>query len=397
MFVHATALPHVLPPSAYSDAAVFAAEQKQLLRPSWQFVALRQQQLARPGDQVVRELHGVPVVVRNDAGVINTFVNVCAHRHAMLAAPSCKHQGTLTCQYHGWQYDDDGALKKLPDGRSFAGLDARALRLKKLRTEVVGELVFASLADHNSTTNNDDSAGFIDGLGAMGAEFVRCFGDHWPVRTWVTEHDVNWKVIVENAVESYHVPAVHPHTFTAFRAPELHEHTLHERYTRYVDNKPWDGFAGFVAQTLAKLWLPQPTLARFTHTHVFPTTLLYYGDLVSTVVSLEPLGPTRTRQVAVSFLPKALRSSLWRPVQWAFGRTFAALGERILREDMAAWPSIQQGLMHSTHEGVLSCREERVYAFQQYVAAGIAAAQTSTDSNSNSNSNIVAIGARRRG
>jgi choline monooxygenase len=391
MFVHSTALPHVLPPSAYSDAAVFAAEQQQLLRRSWQFVAVRSTQLAHPGDQVVRELHGVPVVVRNDDGVINAFVNVCAHRHAMVAAPSCKHQGTLTCQYHGWQYDDDGALKKLPDGRSFAGLDARALRLKKLRTDVVGELVFASLADRN----DDDSTGFIDGLGDMGAEFVRCFGDHFPVRTWVTEHDVNWKVIAENAVESYHVPAVHPNTFTAFRAPELHDHTLHPRYTRYVDKKPWDGFAGVVAQTLAKTWLPQPTLSRFTHTHVFPTTLLYYGDLVSTVVSLEPLSATRTRQVAVSFLPKTLRSSLWRPLQWAFGRTFAALGERILREDMAAWPSIQQGLLHSEQAGVLSCREERVYAFQQYVAAGIAAAHASTD-NGNDN-NVVAIGARRRG
>jgi choline monooxygenase len=397
MFVHATALPHVLPPSAYSDAAVFAAEQLQLLRPSWQFVALRQQQLARPGDQVVRELHGVPVVVRNDAGVINAFVNVCAHRHAMLAAPSCKHQGTLTCQYHGWQYDDDGALKKLPDGRSFAGLDARAMRLKKLRTEVVGELVFASLAD-----NDNDGAGFIDGLGDLGVEFVRCFGDHFPVRTWVTEHDVNWKVIAENAVESYHVPAVHPTTFTAFRAPELHDHTLHHRYTRYVDNKPWDGFAGFVAQTLAKLWLPRPTLQRFTHTHVFPTTLLYYGDLVSTVVSLEPLSARRTRQVAVSFLQKTLRSSWWRPLQWAFGRTFAALGERILREDMTTWPSIQQGLLHSHQAGVLSCREERVYAFQRYVADGIAAAHTTTDTVNDNDSNtrhadVVAIGGRRRG
>lgn len=385
MFVHSTALPHLLPPSAYSDASVFAAEQRELLRRSWQFVALRSTQLAQHGDQVVRELHGVPVVVRNDDGVINTFVNVCAHRHAMLAAPSCKHQGTLTCQYHGWQYDDDGALKKLPDGRSFQGINAHAMRLKKLRTEVVGELVFASLAERN----DDDTAGFVDGLSDMGPEFVRCFGDHFPVRTWVTEHDVNWKVIAENAVESYHVPAVHPHTFSAFRAPELHDHTLHPRYTRYVDNKPWDGVAGFLAVTLAKTWLPQPTLARFTHTHVFPTTLLYYGDLVSTVVSLEPLSATRTRQVAVSFLPKTLRTSLWRPLQWLFGRTFAALGERILREDMAAWPSIQQGLLHSHHAGVLSCREERVYAFQQYVAAGLATHTASAD--------VVSIGARRRG
>jgi choline monooxygenase len=393
MFVHDTALPHVLLPSAYCDAAVFAAEQQQLLRRSWQFVAVRSTQLARHGDQVVRELHGVPVVVRNDNGVIHTFVNVCAHRHAMLTAPACKHQATLTCQYHGWQYDDDGALQKLPDGRSFRGLDARALRLKKLRTEVVGELVFASLADRN----DDDTVGFIDSLADIGAEFVRCFGDHFPVRTWVTEHDVNWKVIAENAVESYHVPAVHPTTFTAFRAPELHDHTLHQRYTRYVDNKPWDGFAGFVAKTLAKTWLPRPTLTRFTHTHVFPTTLLYYGDLVSTVVSLEPLSATRTRQVAVSLLPKTLRSSLWRPVQWAFGRTFAALVERILREDIAAWPSIQQGLLHSHQAGVLSCREERVYAFQQYVAAGIAAAHTSNSNSNAGHADVVAINARRRG
>jgi hypothetical protein len=42
--------------------------------------------------------------------------------------------------------------------------------------------------------------------------------------------------------------------------------------------------------------------------------------------------------------------------------------KRILREDMVRWPPVQRGLETSGQKGVLSAREERVFAFQDYIA-----------------------------
>jgi nitrite reductase/ring-hydroxylating ferredoxin subunit len=372
MFVHDGVLPHPLPARAYVDAASFDDEMTRLFRPAWHFAGL-QRDLARHGDQLARDIAGVPVVVRNDHGALHAFVNVCAHRHSLVAAPGCSRAASLKCRYHGWEYGCDGALKKLPDGRSFQGLDARGIALRQVRLEVVGPLVMVNL--------DVDAAPFVKSLGSMGEELVRHFGDHIPAgRAWSTEHPVNWKVIAENAVESYHVPALHPTTFKAFRAPELHEHELHPRYTRYLDKKPWENdVTGLAARALAKLLLCAPTMKRFTQAHVFPSILLYYNDVVSTLIALEPTGPTSTRHVAISFVPRSIRwPVLLRPLQWLFGKLFMAMGARILREDMRAWPDIQRGLAHRAAsdddtQGMLSCREERVYAFQRYAEVPSAA------------------------
>lgn len=136
---------------------------------------------------------------------------------------------------------------------------------------------------------------------------------------------------------------------------------------------------GFGARTIGRLLYGLPTPARFTHTHVFPTLLFYYNDLFSSLVALTPLGPTRTRQTAVSLLPRRLRSPLLRPLQWAMGVAFGVLGGRVLREDMNLWPAIQRGLAASSHRGALSRREERVYAFQESIAARVPAARARPD------------------
>jgi choline monooxygenase len=361
MFHHEGVLPHLLRPGAYCEEHAFEAEMKALFRPAWQLACLTRD-LRRPGDQVVRELGGVPIVLRNEAGELRGFVNICAHRHCLVAPPECRRAEKLSCMYHGWEYGPDGGLARLPDGRSFKGIDAKSISLRRLGLEIVGPLVFANL---------DPSAPlFVSSLGALGAEVTRFFGDHRPSRVWSTEHDVNWKVIAENAVESYHVPVVHAATFGEFRPPELHEHTLHARYTRYLDKKPWENdLTGLSARVLLRLLVPSPTMQRFTQAHVFPGLLLYYGELVSTLIALEPLGPSRTRHVAITFVPRTVRGGAWmRPLQWAFGKLFSRLGERVLREDMRLWPAVQRGMTHSHHEGALSCREERVFAFQRWVA-----------------------------
>jgi phenylpropionate dioxygenase-like ring-hydroxylating dioxygenase large terminal subunit len=208
-------------------------------------------------------------------------------------------------------------------------------------------------------------------LGTFADEFLQFFANCRHIDTWVTEHPVNWKIVCENAVESYHVPMVHPNTFEDYRAEELHDHRLEPSYTRYADLMEYRSEKS--AEALAfrfYSWflLRNPTNKRFTHVHLFPNMLLYFGDIYSSLTVVEPLEAKRTRYTMFSFAPNAI---YWGPA----GRALQALSmkvlvsqfKKILREDMVRWPPVQQGLEHSRHTGVLSAREERVYAFQDFV------------------------------
>lgn len=364
MFQHTGALDHVLSPRDYVAPDAFAREARALFASQWHFAAVADD-LDRPGAHVAREVAGRPVLLRHDGERVRAFENVCAHRHCRLVPPGAGRSPVLRCGYHGWEYAGDGRVARIPDGPSFRGFRAEGLRLRELPVERLGGLHFVR--------SGEPGEGLRDSLGPLAAEIDRYYGRHRCVWRWTTEHDVNWKVIAENAVESYHVPAAHPHTFREFRPPELHDHVLAKRYTRYHDRKPWgERPAELFLRAFRTLLLADADGERFKQTHVFPNLLLYYGDLFSISIALEPLGPTRTRHVLHGFVPRRLRSPALRPLQALFARVFVPGVRRVFREDMALWDEIQAGLAASGHRGVLSAREERVYAFQCWVRDAIA-------------------------
>ena len=64
-----------------------------------------------------------------------------------------------------------------------------------MRSEVCGPFLLVCLSDQE--------ASFRCHLGDFASEFDASFGNHRHFGTWKTTHAVNWKIIVENAVESY--------------------------------------------------------------------------------------------------------------------------------------------------------------------------------------------------
>lgn len=366
MFVNQGVLEPALRPSDYHSEEFFTAERRGVFGLGWHLVATRAR-LERPGDFVSTDVAGLPVLVRNEAGELRAFVNVCAHRQSLLEPAGCGHRDALRCRYHGWEYDAKGRVSRLPDGRSFKGLKVAGMGLRVLRVETFGPLVYVGLSP--------DGPGLVEALGDLGDE-LRPFYERplRPVFERAAEYDVNWKVIVENAVESYHVPTVHPDTFRYYRDPSLHDHRIEASFTRYADLEPWSSSkTGVAIDAFARLLLPDADGQRFRHAHRFPNELYYFGDLFCDVSVVTPLGPRRARHASYGFIPDALRFGDWlRPVQRLWGVTIAAQGARILREDRSVWASVQAGVEHAQAPGVLSAREERIWAFQKWVANAVA-------------------------
>ena len=361
-FIHNTKLDHLLRPEDYSSQEFWKEEITHLFHKSWQYAGLADH-VAKPGSHLARDVAGVPVVVRNFGGELRAFRNSCPHRHSMIVGEGRGCSRTFKCMYHGWEFGDKGQVTHIPDGISFHGIKAADHSLQSLRLCRVGSLLFVNLSPGEETLRQS--------VGALGPELDQYFGNHQPVWHWVSEHEANWKIIEENAVESYHVPMAHPETFAHYKAPELHDHALEPGYTRYADLEPWKhGVVDCGFKALARHLVPKPNYERFKHTHIFPNNLLYYNEIFSTWASLQPVSPGRTRYEIVGFIPRNLRGGL--PARLALRFIVQPLIKqfaRILSEDMKIWPTIHRGLKHSPHTGVLSCREERVHAFQEHVLA----------------------------
>jgi Rieske 2Fe-2S family protein len=101
----------------YTSAAVWDEEREQIWFGGWVCLG-RAEEIAQPGDYLVRDLAGESIfVVRNQAGALRAFYNVCAHRGTRILdeEPACGHLGkAVKCPYHAWSYDFDGRLIGTP-------------------------------------------------------------------------------------------------------------------------------------------------------------------------------------------------------------------------------------------------------------------------------------------
>jgi len=197
------------PVANYLDPARFAAELK-LLR-SLPSVLIPSAALPSPGDHIERVVFGAPLfAVRDREQRVRVFRNACRHRGAALVQGSgCSR--ALVCPYHGWTYRLDGSLSHVPHAHGFPDLDVAARGLVEVvSAEVAGLIVIAAVAPTSR------SADATSALGALGD------GSAWrdklqpELRVFDISSRVlpmNWKLLMEQFLEGYHIRTTHRDTF----------------------------------------------------------------------------------------------------------------------------------------------------------------------------------------
>jgi len=224
-----------LAPAAYLDKSVFEAEVEKVFRRQWMPVA-RVEQLGKPGDFLSVDLAGVPLVIsRDEAGAIHALSRVCRHR----AMPVAEGQGNVkafTCPYHLWRYGLDGRLLSAPAMERSDTFDPAKCALPSFPVDVWEGWVFVNL-DSDATP----LATFMEGLTAKVAKDG--LADMRIVSSLKFPSPWNWKVLIENFIESYHHIGPHSESLQqsnpAFGTyvPELPEDT---NFT-VLENPPVEG------------------------------------------------------------------------------------------------------------------------------------------------------------
>ncbi|MGQ4659843.1 SRPBCC family protein [Lysobacter sp. F6437] len=203
---HATALPARF----YTDPRMVARDRAAIFDRSWQLLA-HVCQLQAAGDHVIADFAGLPVIAVRGAdedkgpGTIRVFHNVCRHRAGPIASCDGLAAKSLRCRYHGWTYGLDGVLKSAPEMGAAPDFDVADVHLPQLAVRVWQGLVFACVDEANAPPFE----AFVEGIDArLGAtRGLERYAHHHRVG-----YDVacNWKVYVDNYLEGYHVPHIHP-------------------------------------------------------------------------------------------------------------------------------------------------------------------------------------------
>ncbi|HVJ89206.1 MAG TPA: SRPBCC family protein [Labilithrix sp.] len=347
-----------LPAFAYTDAAVLAAERTRIFRRTWQPVG-QVADLSKPGTFITAAVDDAPIVVTRDMkGDLHAFYNVCRHR----AGPVAMGKGSrrsLTCKYHGWTYALGGELMTAPELGEIKDFDKSCHGLEPVRVETWGPLVFVNL--------DLDAEPLVRVLGDIPRETTPYRLDEMRlVARKDYEIACNWKVYVDNYLEGYHLPTVHPGLFKEldYDAYRVDTHRMYStqiapiRPAKASMDSESDGTSGGPRRQYA------PTESEdleAVYYWVFPNWMLnIYPDNMSLNIVL-PLGVDRTLTIFEWFRHEGASEK-------EISRTIA-FSDLIQEEDIEICEAVQRGLASGayTHGRFSPLRENGVFHFQALV------------------------------
>ncbi len=336
-----------LPALLYFDPNVFAAEKEKIFSRTWQVIG-HHDQVKEAGDYFTTELVGEPLLVARGAdGKLRAFYNVCRHR-AGPPAEGCGSHKLFRCGYHGWTYGLDGSLINATEIEGVEGFRPEDFALVPVRVEEWFNFIFVNLDSGarplreslNHLTSQVDRVPFV-GLKL------------YERRSY--EMNCNWKTYVDNYLEGYHLPSVHPglnreldynayviephaeyvRQFSPIRGAQPGDKTS-RRYQEAGDNLTTDYF-----------W-------------IFPNWMLNcYPDNVSLNIVL-PIDGERSRAIFEWYLPEKEHES-------AAAKASVEFSDQIQVEDVGICERVQKNLRSRSYSrGRFSVKQEKgVHAFHR--------------------------------
>jgi choline monooxygenase len=327
--------------SWYLDPEMLVREKEKIFGATWQLVG-HADQVRERGDYFTSTVSDQPLIVaRGEDGEVRAFSNVCRHRAGPVAR-GCGSRKALQCAYHGWTYGMDGMLLTAPEFDGVECFDRSQVRLPAVRVAAWGAFVFVNLSPEGP-----DLAAVLGDIPAqtshLNLERMRlCKKVDYEVAC-------NWKVYVDNYLEGYHIPLVHPGLFREidYAAYRVETQDYHSKQHAPVRRR-----AG--SDSLYRRNLKEGIEPEALYYWVFPNLMLnLYPDNLQTNV-IQPLGHDRTLTRFEWFVSDEHRPGL----EEEFARSMA-FSDEVQQEDIAICEAVQRGLRSTTyHSGRYSVRRE---------------------------------------
>ena len=332
------------PVTDYLDPERFAAERAALFGDHPVAVG-HVAQLPEPGSWFTHDHTPVPLLVTRDhEGRIRAFANVCRHRGARLCDQPTGQARRLTCPFHGWSYDLAGSLVGILHGEGFDGLDRSGHGLAPVPVAERHGFIFVRPRVGGAPIDLDTVLAGLDAdLGVARPERHLLALRQWEVAC-------NWKVLLDNFLEMYHVPVLHSSNIGPMFEPNRSVYDDLGPNGRRIDPRR-------SIRRLADLPRDQWRLrdhALVTY-HLFPNVQTFWTQDYFSWLSVWPVAVDRTvctQHIVADWQPDTdeLRRHL---------ETNLDLFDQTLGEDFATSVGVQQGLGSGALTDVLFARYEQ--------------------------------------
>ncbi|MEP1469476.1 MAG: aromatic ring-hydroxylating dioxygenase subunit alpha [Halieaceae bacterium] len=334
--------------SEYYDPDRFEREKTELFRNYAQFVG-PSCMIPEPGDYFAFDDTGVPIlIVRNEAGVLNAFVNICSHRGAPLnecESGKAKKGRMFSCPYHGWSYDLEGALIGVPFGKEgFDSIDRDTLGLKKLQVEEKDGMIFVMPNPEKRFDIDEVTGGIGERLSGFG------FEDHYYLGSKQVFTNFSWKLNMDTFHEYYHFEFLHPNTIAQMA------HTNLATYHQYGRNHSMGSAALSIKELRGvphEQWNPRAHSSYVNY--IFPNTVIFVVEDHFQTWRVYPISPDRSVVYHSMFLPE-------KPADEAqhkgYEEYFQMINDVAVQEDYTLVDKINRGINCGIDRKVLVGRNE---------------------------------------
>jgi choline monooxygenase len=350
---HAVAEASHAPGDIYYSDAVYKLEKEHIFKKDWLCVG-RVEEVEKPGDYMTLRIVGEPVLItRNQAGEVKAFANVCLHRGVEIASGS-GNVDNFSCPYHAWQYDLDGHLVGAGFMRDTTGFDTKNCQLKTLHCGVWAGWVFINLAEQPALSLEQHLKDYIGDLSMLKMENLRL------ATKIVLDLPTNWKFVVENLMDVYHVRTLHYNTFGKHRgSPDKYPFLLRQKggtYTRY-EARPMTPDA---VSRFGKM----PALEAEPENFACSSHLSPNMQVIARIDNVHPLlmwptSPTTSRTIVYNLYPKE-----WfeQPDFMEKAKVYDDYMRVVLAEDVSMMNSLQNGVTSDNYvPGRLSTLESGIH------------------------------------
>ena len=228
-----------LPSHYYVAPQLLEREKWSIFWRTWQIVG-RSEQVRNSGDYFTADLLGEPLLIARGAdGTLRGFYNVCRHR----AGPPAEGSGSrkvFRCGYHGWTYGLDGRLLNAPEMDGVKNFCAEDLRLRPIHVGEWEGQVFANLDPNAEPPNVEPLMDALRELPLQAAKYN--FGKMRLCGRREYHMQCNWKVYIDNYLEGYHLPSVHPSLnreldYNSYETTLFENHSLQSSPIRGPENE----------------------------------------------------------------------------------------------------------------------------------------------------------------
>ena len=323
---------------AYFSEKWFDDEQDRVFSNNWSFAGVLGD-VPNNGDYICANVGRNPLfVIRDLEGTLRAFHNVCRHRGTVMLRGKGNVSKNIQCGYHCWSYELTGKLHSVPQQpKQFGTLDKSALSLHPAAIRVFKGMIFVH-------PNPDEAQDFEQWLG----QFEQHLGPYdlsQLEELYTVRHPMkaNWKLFIENHIESYHLWYAHKNSILGLD---------HDKQVNYYYNGHWSFFqptiepgkmAEFEKYIPARIIAPNEEWFGSGDHMLYPNLGLVSGAKFFATLKAVPLTPT-TSEIEIRVFGKPLLEGEPNPGEY-YEKSGSSEEFSVNLEDIDLCERVQQGML----------------------------------------------------